>query len=108
MPVVVYKRMASTTTLGDKTVQNRLNCIFNAEMQPVGAYANVFNTITYTYLRCSTDESRIYWSSRYHKNTALYVYKYYVKLLRVGTRLKRPFDRTRFLKEKILFFYFCL
>lgn len=49
MSVVIYKRMASTTTLGDKTVQNRLNCIFNAEMQPVGAYANVFNTITYTY-----------------------------------------------------------
>lgn len=75
--------MASTTTLGDKTVQNRLNCIFYAEMQPVGAHANVLNTITYTYAAAPTRVEST--DRRYHKNIGLYVYKYYVKLRCVGT-----------------------
>jgi len=53
-------------------------------MQPVGAYANVFNTITYTYAAAPTRVEST--DGRYHKNIALYiVYKYYVKLRRAGT-----------------------
>lgn len=58
--------MTSTTTLGDKTVQNRLNCIFNAEMQHVGAYANVFNTITYAAAPTRVEST----DGRYHIRTS--------------------------------------